>query len=54
MRFENEILDTLNFQDNTVVNYRERRILWMCIIEHMWFELGKDESGNDLPEFSSE
>ena len=23
--------------------------LWTRIIEHKWFEFGKDEEGNDLP-----
>lgn len=60
VRFENEILDTPNFQGNAVVNYTDRETPWTRIIEHKWFEFGKDEKGNDLPktivskEYSSE
>ena len=60
VRFETEMLDVSNFQGNAVVNYTERDIPYTRIIEHKWFELGKDENGNDLPhtiisrEFSSE
>lgn len=48
VRFENEILDMDNYQGNAVVNYTEREIPWTRIIEHKWFEFGKDENGNDL------
>ncbi|MCM1500812.1 MAG: UDP-galactopyranose mutase [Clostridium sp.] len=60
VRFENEILDIPNFQGNAVVNYTDREIPWTRIIEHKWFEFGKDESGKDLSktiisrEYSSE
>lgn len=60
VRFENEILDTPNFQGNAAVNYTDRETPWTRIIEHKWFEFGKDENGNDLPktiisrEYSSE
>lgn len=60
VRFENEILDMPNFQGNTAVNYTDRETPWTRIIEHKWFEFGKDEDGNDLPktvisrEYSSE
>ena len=60
VRFENEILDTPNFQGNAVVNYTDRETPWTRIIEHKWFEYGKDENGNNLPktiisrEYSSE
>lgn len=60
VRFENEILDKPNFQGNAAVNYTDRETPWTRIIEHKWFEFGKDEEGNDLPktiisrEFSSE
>jgi len=59
VRFENEILDG-NFQGNAAVNYTDRETPWTRIIEHKWFEFGKDENGNDLPktvisrEYSSE
>lgn len=60
VRFENEILDKANFQGNAAVNYTDREIPWTRIIEHKWFEFGKDEGGNDIPktvisrEYSSE
>ena len=60
VRFENELLDQPNFQGNAAVNYTDRETPWTRIIEHKWFEFGKDESGNDLPrtiisrEYSSE
>ena len=60
VRFENEILDVPNFQGNAAVNYTEKETPWTMIIEHKWFEFGKDENGNDLPktiiskEYSSE
>lgn len=60
VRFENEILDMPNFQGNAAVNYTDRETPWTRIVEHKWFEFGKDENGNDLPktiiskEYSSE
>jgi UDP-galactopyranose mutase len=39
--FENEVLDTDNFQGNAVVNYTERKIPFTRIIEHKHFELGQ-------------
>lgn len=60
IRFENEVLDIPNFQGNAAVNYTDREIPWTRIIEHKWFEFGKDEKGNELPktiisrEYSSE
>lgn len=60
VRFETEILDKPNFQGNAAVNYTDRETPWTRIIEHKWFEFGKDEDGNDLPktvisrEYSSE
>lgn len=60
VRFENELLDTPNFQGNAAVNYTDRETPWTRIIEHKWFEFGKDDNGNDLPktvisrEYSSE
>ena len=60
VRFENELLDKPNFQGNAAVNYTDRETPWTRIIEHKWFEFGKDEEGNDLPktvisrEYSSE
>ncbi len=60
VRFENETLDIPNFQGNAAVNYTDRETPWTRIIEHKWFEFGKDEDGNDLTktiisrEYSSE
>ena len=60
VRFENEVLDISNFQGNAAVNYTDRVIPWTRIIEHKWFQFGKDDNGNDLPktvisrEYSSE
>lgn len=60
VRFENELLDIPNFQGNAAVNYTDRETPWTRIIEHKWFEFGKDDNGNDLPktiisrEYSSE
>ena len=60
VRFETELLDKPNFQGNAAVNYTDRETPWTRIIEHKWFEFGKDDQGNDLPktvisrEFSSE
>ena len=53
-------MDIPNFQGNAAVNYTDRETPWTRIIEHKWFEFGKDEYGNDLPrtiisrEYSSE
>ncbi len=60
VRFETELLDIPNFQGNAAVNYTDRETPWTRIIEHKWFEFGKDEKGDDLPktvisrEYSSE
>ena len=60
VRFEMELLDQPNFQGNAAVNYTDRETPWTRIIEHKWFEFGKDAEGRDLPktvisrEFSSE
>ncbi len=60
VRFENELLDMPNFQGNSAVNYTDRETPWTRIIEHKWFEFGRDAEGNELPktvisrEYSSE
>ena len=60
VHFETELLDMPNFQGNAAVNYTDRETPWTRIIEHKWFQFGKDEQGNDLPktvisrEYSSE
>ena len=60
VRFETEVLDKPNFQGNAAVNYTDAETPWTRIIEHKWFEFGKDELGEDIPktvisrEYSSE
>ena len=60
VRFETEVLDMPNFQGNAAVNYTDRETPWTRIIEHKWFEFGRDEAGRELPktvvsrEYSSE
>lgn len=60
VRFENETLNIPNFQGNAAVNYTDCETPWTRIIEHKWFEFGKDKNGNDIPktvisrEYSSE
>ncbi len=60
VRFETEVLDKPNFQGNAAVNYTDAQTPWTRIIEHKWFEFGKDDEGNDIPktvisrEYSSE
>ncbi len=60
VRFETEVLDMQNFQGNAAVNYTDADTPWTRIIEHKWFEFGKDADGNDLDktvisrEYSSE
>ena len=60
VRFETELLDMPSFQGNAAVNYTDRETPYTRIIEHKWFEFGKDDEGNDIPktvisrEYSSE
>ena len=60
VKFENEVLDMPNFQGNAAVNYTDKETPWTRIIEHKWFEFGKDENGQDIAktviskEYSSE
>lgn len=46
--FETNILNMDNYQGNAVVNYTDEETPWTRIIEHKWFEFGKDENGVDL------
>ena len=50
VRFETELLDMPNYQGNAVVNYTDRETPWTRIIEHKWFEFGRDEQGRELPQ----
>ncbi|WP_317304015.1 UDP-galactopyranose mutase [Acidaminococcus timonensis] len=60
VRFQTELLDKPNYQGVAAMNYTDRETPWTRIIEHKWFQFGKDDSGNDLPktviskEYSSE
>jgi len=56
LRFETEVLDTSNLQGNAVVNYTDREVPWTRIIEHKWFESGKDAGEKTVisREYSSE
>ena len=60
VRFENEVLDQDNYQGNAAVNYTDAETPWTRIIEHKWFQFGKDDEGRELPktvisrEYSSE
>ncbi len=49
VRFETERLDTPNYQGNAVVNYTDGDTPYTRIIEHKWFEFGRDADGNDIP-----
>ena len=49
VRFETELLEMENYQGNAVVNYTDYETPYTRIIEHKWFEFGKDEDGNMLP-----
>ncbi|MCR4782469.1 MAG: UDP-galactopyranose mutase [Lachnospiraceae bacterium] len=48
VRFETEEVDTDNYQGNAVVNYTEREVPYTRIIEHKWFNFGKDENGEPI------
>ncbi|WP_209304980.1 MULTISPECIES: UDP-galactopyranose mutase [unclassified Gemella] len=54
IHFENEILDTDNFQGNAVVNYTEREVPYTRIIEHKHFEFGEQEKTVISKEYSRE
>ncbi|MCI8407947.1 MAG: UDP-galactopyranose mutase [Lachnospiraceae bacterium] len=60
VRFETETLDIPNFQGNAAVNYTDSKTPWTRIIEHKWFEFGRDKNGEELSktiiskEYSSE
>lgn len=60
VRFETLTLDQPNFQGNAAVNYTDSKTPYTRIIEHKWFEFGKDDEGRDIPktviskEYSSE
>lgn len=48
VRFETEKLNVENYQGNAVINYTDSETPWTRIIEHKWFEFGKDGNGQDI------
>ncbi len=49
LRFETESLEADDYQKNAVVNYTDRETPYTRIIEHKWFEFGRDENGKEIP-----
>ena len=49
VEFETEVPDTDNFQGNAVVNYTDEATPFTRVIEHKWFEFGRDETGKPIP-----
>ena len=49
LSFETELLNMPNFQGNAVVNYTDSEIPWTRIVEHKWFQFGRDDEGHELP-----
>jgi UDP-galactopyranose mutase len=54
VRFENEILDTPNYQGNAVVNYTDSETPYTRIIEHKHFEFGTQPKTVISREYSAE
>lgn len=54
VRFETEVLDMPNFQGNAVVNYTDDETPYTRIIEHKFFEFGKQPKTVISREYSSE
>lgn len=54
IKFETEILNIPNFQGNAVVNYTDKETPWTRIIEHKFFEFGKQPKTIISKEFSLE
>lgn len=48
LNFETKCSLLDNLQGNAVVNYTDKEHPWTRIIEHKWFEFGKDENGEDI------
>ncbi len=48
LRFEEEEYEFNNYQGNAVVNYTDGAIPWTRIIEHKWFQFGKNADGHDI------
>ena len=49
VRFDTEKLECSNFQGNAVVNYTDSDTPFTRIIEHKWFEFGKNKDQEDIP-----
>ena len=48
LRFEHEHLNINNFQGCAVMNYTDSETPYTRIIEHKWFNFGRDYNGNDI------
>ena len=49
LRFETKLLDKPNYQGNAVINFTDRETPYTRIIEHKWFQFGRDSEGRNLP-----
>ena len=49
VRFETEVLDKPNYQGNAAVNFTDSETPYTRIIEHKWFEFGKNKAGQEIP-----
>ena len=49
VRFKTVELEKKNHQGVAVVNYTDPDIPWTRIIEHKWFQFGRDDDGNEIP-----
>lgn len=49
VRFDTEILEKPNYQGNAAVNFTDSETPYTRIIEHKWFEFGKNKEGQDIP-----
>ncbi len=49
VRFETELFDIPDFQGNAVINYTDIDTPYTRVIEHKWFQFGKDARGQDIP-----
>jgi UDP-galactopyranose mutase len=54
LRFENEVLDIVNFQGNAVVNYNDANYAFTRIIEHKHFEFGNQSQTIITKEYPQE
>lgn len=54
LHFENELVDTQNYQGNAVVNYTEKEVPYTRIIEHKHFEFGTQEKTYITKEYPHE